>query len=157
MSKRINNNIHELWKKSGMPLEELAHGSGISLPHLKNLKAGNRKLNQSHIDSLARVLGVKPSEIVGDIEKHSQSRFEVSPEVLNIKLSDVEDIRIFCTAAIRLAEMRDMLDHYRRWTPKEREERLQVAITMAEELKKEEAKKWLEEDNVIETLRLRAS
>lgn len=90
-------------------------------------------------------------------QEHVQLHTGITPDVLSIRLSEVSDVKPFCLAAIRLAELRDVLGGYRKWTELEREKRLDAAVKMAEELKKEEAKAWLESDSVIETLRLKAS
>ena len=104
--------------------------------------------------------GAEERRLIGmmvEKEPAKQEQVKMTPDVLSIRLSEVSDVKPFCLAAIRLAELRDVLGGYRKWTELEREKRLDAAVKMAEELKKEEAKAWLESDSVIETLRLKAS
>jgi transcriptional regulator with XRE-family HTH domain len=56
---RIGTELRELREKRRMTLREVCAAVGVSAPFLSDVEHGRRRM--SHVDEIARVLGVKPS------------------------------------------------------------------------------------------------
>lgn len=85
------NNLHSLWKKSGLSLDELAHQAGISRSHLAAIKGGTKRLNEDTAASIARVLGCSIGELFSDAVKNAVAPERNSPAISAVITADKID------------------------------------------------------------------
>ncbi len=58
--------LKELRKTRGLTLDDLADMAGISKSYLSELENGRKDINGRRLKALAKALGVRPSDILGD-------------------------------------------------------------------------------------------
>jgi transcriptional regulator with XRE-family HTH domain len=58
------NRIRKIRVQRGIKLRELAERIGYSTSHLSELETGKKRLNTTHLERIAPVLNVRPSELL---------------------------------------------------------------------------------------------
>ena len=64
---RFGNSVRELREKRGLSQEKLAFEIGMDLTSVNEVENGRRNTTLRTIVKLAKVLGVKPSDLLSDI------------------------------------------------------------------------------------------
>lgn len=65
----VENRIHELRKKAGLTLLQLALRAKTTTAQIQRLEKGKRRLSDHWMNRLAPVLGVEPVELIADVRK----------------------------------------------------------------------------------------
>lgn len=99
MCLHMKNNINELVKRSGKTFQQVADEAGMTRGYLNELKAGKKRLNSDVLESLAKVLGCTPADIIAEsLDKPSDKQINqvllasclsavmLASEKMNIKL-----------------------------------------------------------------------
>ena len=70
MSKSIGLYINKKRKAAGLTQQELAEKTGCSRSEISNIETGESEIPRYNLGTFAKVLGVDPSELMGDSNTH---------------------------------------------------------------------------------------